>query len=59
VRAFFSRPLVLGLLGGLVGMGLVLVLAHLWTDHRALHQIIDLINQQAQQAQQAPGAPKK
>lgn len=43
---------------GAGGVMIGLLVWHLWLDHAALHQIINLINAQAQQARQAPEVPK-
>lgn len=43
-----------GLAGGLVGVLLALLLVHLWTDHVALHALVDLVNANAAQARVAP-----
>jgi hypothetical protein len=45
-------PYLKGAIGSVVGGVLLLCILHLWQDHRALHVLIDLVNQQA--AQQTP-----
>lgn len=42
-----SKPLVLGLLGGVAGIVVGVLLLHLYMDHYALHQLITLANQAA------------
>ncbi len=37
--------MLLGLLGGIVGIVLVLETIHLWSDHQALHVVVDYLNQ--------------
>ena len=44
---------------GMVGVFVALVCWHLWQDHEALHQIINLINQNAAQAAKAAQAAPK
>jgi hypothetical protein len=52
------RPLVLGFIGALLGVGLVLVGLHLKQDHDTLHQIVALFNRAAASAQAPAQAPK-
>lgn len=52
------------LMAGAVGFGGVLVglgCVHAWQDHRNLHALVNMVNQQAQaaQRQQVPPAPPK
>lgn len=48
--------IILSLFAGIVGMGLVLVGAHLWQDHQALHVLIQIEAQRQQAAQKAAEA---
>lgn len=46
-----------GILGGFLGILLGLAANHLYTDHQALHTIINLINQNAAKQQTNGAAP--
>lgn len=52
-----------GVIGGIGGVAIALLLLHLWTDHRALHDLVDLVNaniaaQRADPAAPTPPAPE-
>lgn len=56
------RPIVVGLLAGILGVGLALLGRHLWQDHLALHELaaIEVQRQvQQQQGQAGPGEESK
>lgn len=47
------RPVLVGLLAGMLGVGLALLARHLWQDHLALHELAAIEVQRQVGAQQA------
>lgn len=48
------QPLLVGLLGAILGTVLVLVGWHLWTDHAALHDLATYVNAMAPKINKIP-----
>lgn len=60
-RVLADRPRLAGFVYGFLGMltACVIVVSllfgyHLWTDHRALHVMLDFLNQHAEQIRKVP-----
>jgi len=57
MRAFLNGPFVKGIVGGAIGILLMLVLVHVYFDHKGFHELVDAINKAAAAGTQKPAAP--
>lgn len=60
MRRVLASPFVRGFLGALAGscvLGVLLVVYHLWTDHVALHAMLDYLNAHAAAINHLPTTP--
>ncbi len=53
LTAVLTHPFTKGTAGAIVGGLLLLLALHVYTDHKALHQIVDMINANAARQQAA------
>lgn len=56
MRSLLTRlgPFAKGFAGAVLGILLVLLLVHAWFDHKALHDIVNMVNANAAKQQSIP-----
>lgn len=54
MRSVLVRPFVIGFGAAVLGVGVMLLAIHLWSDHVALHVVVDFLNRNADKINKLP-----